>query len=117
MLSILEEKRPQAVNSLELFLSKRKATIKEMEKLAGYLNFLRRAIYPGRAFTRRMYAKFKTTVENKELKSYHHVKLDEGFKKYCSTWLSFLKESEINPSVCRPWVDWDIDNNSIILDF
>ena len=58
VLSIPEEKRIRAVKMLQYFIQKRKAKVKEMQKLAGFLNFLNRAIVPGRAFTRRMYAKF-----------------------------------------------------------
>ena len=89
-----------------------------MERLAGYLNFLTRAIYPGRTFTRRMYAKFKTTKEGKHLKGYHHVTLDAKFKADCQTWLEFLKNKAINTNVCCPWVDWDnLEDTTTVLDF
>ena len=58
ILSIPEEKRIRAVNLLKLFIDKREATVKELQKLSGYLNFLTRVIVPGRTFTRRMYVKF-----------------------------------------------------------
>ena len=48
----------RAVNTLRYLLGKKKATVKDLESLAGLLNFLNRAIFPGRAFTHRMYAKF-----------------------------------------------------------
>ena len=63
-----------------------------MEQLAGYLNFLTRAIQPGQTFTRRMYAKFRLTLDSKPLKLHHHVCLDQEFKDDCKTWLSFLKD-------------------------
>ena len=78
VLSILEEKRFRAVELLNIFVQKRKATVKDMQCLAGYLNFLMRAIFPGQTFTRRMYAKFNSKSAN--FRSYHHVKLDREFK-------------------------------------
>ena len=117
MLSVPDEKHLRVVNMLTLFISKRKATIKDMQRLAGYLNFLNRAIFPGRTFTRRMYAKFKATAQN--LKSYHHIKLDNEFKDDCRTWLEFLndKNGKISKAVCRPWVDLTENKQAPELDF
>ena len=50
-LCVPEEKRNNAVGQLKFFLSKKKATIKEIQMLTGILNFLNRAIVPGRVFT------------------------------------------------------------------
>ena len=83
--TVPEDKRIQTVNMIEAILSKKKAPIKELERLARTLNFLGRAIYPGRAFTRRMYSKFTGTIMSG--KKYHHVKLDEEFKSDCRVWL------------------------------
>ena len=54
-LSIPEDKRQKALNQLISIINKKKATIKEIQCLTGLLNFLNKAIIPGRAFTRRMY--------------------------------------------------------------
>ena len=51
ILSIPEEKRIRTINMLTLFSSKRKATVKDIQWLSGYLNFLTKAIFPGRTFT------------------------------------------------------------------
>ena len=53
-LVIPEEKRIWAVNMLQTLSgrSKSKATVKELQTLCGYLNFLNKAIVPGRAFAR-----------------------------------------------------------------
>ena len=108
VLSILEEKRFRAVELLNIFVQKRKATVKDMQCLAGYLNFLMRAIFPGQTFTRRMYVKFNSKSAN--LRSYHHVKLDREFKADCWTWLDFLQcdqnnQNNLRKTVCHPWVD------------
>ena len=102
VLAVTEEKRIRTVDCLLMLMDRKKATIKELQSLAGLLNFLNRAIHPGRAFTRRMYAKFSgPTLMN--LKPHHHVRLDREFKQDCSVWLEFLTTS--NASVCRPFVD------------
>ena len=89
IITIPEDKRRRAQNMIDLLLSKRKANVKELEKLAGFLNFLNKAIVPGRAFTRRMYAKF-TTVKGR-LKAHHHIMLDKEFKEDCKVWKTFFR--------------------------
>ena len=61
-ITVPEEK---AINLLEEFAdpSITKATVKQLQQLCGFLNFLCRAIVPGHAFTRRMYAKYSNIVK------------------------------------------------------
>ena len=80
---------------------KKKATIKELQKLAGHLNFINRTIVPGRVFTRHMYVKFSGSKFN-SLKQYHHVKIDREFKDDCRMWELFL--TNIN-AVVQPFID------------
>ena len=49
------DKIKKALSLIERFTSKRKATVKEIEKLMGFFNFLCRCVVPGRAFTRRLF--------------------------------------------------------------
>ena len=107
-ISIPEEKRQKAINSLQAMISKRKATVKDIQSLAGLLNFLNRAIVPGRAFTRRMYAKYEGIVkkQQKRLKAYHHVKIDREFKADCEAWLELLN-SDGMAAVVRSFVDFE----------
>ena len=73
------------------------------KKFARHLNFINRAIVPGRAFTRRMYAKFSGIKDgNMMLKQHHHVKLDKEFKMDCKIWEMFLQDIS---SITRPFVD------------
>ena len=51
VIAIPEEKRLKALNIIQWICSKRKGTMKQLQRLAGILNFLNHAIYPGRAFT------------------------------------------------------------------
>ena len=119
MLSVPLEKRQRATLLLMHFLSKKKATVRELQQLCGYLNFLTRAIFPGRAFLRRMYAKYAgclKTSKNSKLKAHHHVRLDQEFKFDCQVWLEFLT-MERQCVVNRPMVDLQAEINATDLGF
>ena len=76
-----EDKQVRAISQLKFFMGKKAATIKEIQVLTGLLNFLNRAIVPGRTFTRRMYAKLRITDKNgAHLKQYHHLNIGREFK-------------------------------------
>ena len=79
-------------------LPKRKITVLALEELTGLLNFLCRAIVPGRAFTRRLYMEFSSAM-----KPHYHVNLTWDMKQDLSMWLQFLE----HPSVySRPFMDF-----------
>ena len=116
-LCIPEEKRVKALNQVRWIKNKKKATIKEIQCLTGILNFLNRAIVPGRVFTRRMYAKLRTTTKDgKSLKQYHHVNLCSEFKKDVGTWELFLENAGAS-ALCRPFLDWDRFNTYQEIEF
>ena len=90
-------------------VDRKKAMIKQVQVLTGYLNFLTRAIFLGRTFTRRMYTKCAQMEEGKnqkKLRPHHHVKVDEEFKFDCQVWITFLTYFCDN-AVCCPMVDLD----------
>ena len=123
LLVIPEEKGLQAINILQSLMDRKKATVKELQRIAGLLNFFNRAIVPGQAFTRRMYAKFSGFVDkngNKVrhaiLKQHHHVWLDAEFKADCLIWLQFLMG--YNKGICQLFIDArDNCHTSETLDF
>ena len=107
ILAIPEQKKSRAIDMLQTLVNKKKATVKELQELCCYLNFLNRAVYPGRIFTRRMYAQYSSVVKmdsqattedlneqnpgNKfKWRQYHHIKLSSEFKSDCRIWLQFL---------------------------
>ena len=105
ILCIPLEKKNKALNLLNNLKDKKKATIKQIQVLTGYLNFLTKAIYPGRTFIRRMYAKGNQYKQGRRvLCQYHHVRLDNEFKFDCETWRTFLEMHE-KTAVCRPMID------------
>ena len=104
-LSIPEAKRITALGMIEWALAKKKVTIRFIQQLTATLNFINRAIVPGRAFRRGMYAKLKLRDrENKLLKQYHHVTLGHSFKEDCRIWKIFL-ENATAVELCQPFID------------
>ena len=116
-LSVPLEKRTKALKLLDWAINKRKVTIHFIQKLTGTLNFLNRAIVPGRAFTRKMYYKLKLNDKNGfQLKQYHHVYLDKEFVEDCKVWKYFLNNL-VSSKLCRPFLDWEKFKTSKLLNF
>lgn len=46
-LSIDENRRLLVLDLIQVYMDKKKATVKQLQQLAGHLNFLNRAIVPG----------------------------------------------------------------------
>ena len=102
VVSIPEDKRLRALNMAKILSGKRKATIYQLQKFTGFLNFLCKVIYPGHVFTRRMYAKIPwLDAQGNKLKQHHHVTLDQEFRLDCSVWVDFLN-NHIPLAICRP---------------
>ena len=92
------DKVVRALELIQFFLGRKKVTVHDVQKLAGFLNFLCRCVIPGRAFTRRFYALMAGT--NKNLKPHHHVRVKKENKLDLQIWVQFLT----NPQVfCRPF--------------
>ena len=107
-LSIPVDKQKKAIQLLNDISGKKKITIQELQVLTGYLNFLTKAIFPGRTFTHCMYLKYanlKNTMDkNGKLKPHHHVKIDTEFRFDCEIWQTFLTNYR-NHVLCCPMVD------------
>ena len=106
-ISIPLEKQRKALNLLNEILDKKKITVKQIQVLTGYLNFLTKAIVPSRTFTRRLYAKLQQKELNKQgkqLKPFHHVKIDQEMCFDCEVWRMFLNNFQVSV-VCRPMID------------
>ena len=56
-----------------------------LQQLCGFLNFLCRAIVPGRAFTRHLYSSIST-----KLKHHHHLKITGEMRMDLRVWKQFL---------------------------
>ena len=111
VLSIPLDKKEKALKLLNEFADRKKATIQEIQVLTGFLNFLTKAIFAGRIFTRHLYSKaaqFQVTSKGKirKLKQHHHVQLDSEFKFDCEVWRVFLTHHH-EKAVCRLMIDFD----------
>ena len=94
------EKIQKGRNLIENMLNKNsgKVTVHDLEKLTGFLNFLGRAIIPGRAFTCRLYA-----YAQGNLKLQYHVRINNEMRQDLNMWLEFLH----HPTVySRPFIDF-----------
>ena len=100
------EKQEKALKLLNDLTGKKKITVKQLQVLTGYLNFLTKAVVLGRVFTRRMYAKFSGIHKSKKgLKPHHHISIDREFRFDAEMWRLFLSNYK-NAAVCRPMVDF-----------
>ena len=89
----------------EELINKCKATVKELQCFASFLNFLNKAVVPGRILTRCMYAKFANTLEKpSKLKVHHHIYLDVEFRNDCKMWRMFLSDPR---QFAQPFVDFE----------
>ena len=83
-----------------LHKANRKVTIHELQRICGFLNFLGRAIVPGRAFTRCLYVYTKSNT----LKPHHHVRINKEMRRDLEMWSLFL----MDPTVfSRPFLDFN----------
>ena len=85
----------QLVNKV---LMSKKTTVRILQKLCGHLNFICKVIVPGRAFMRRLYAKFSSAM-----KPYYHVNVNSEMQFDLELWKTFLNEPTI---FCRPFLDF-----------
>ena len=116
-ISIPIEKKLKAERLLNYAIDKKKVTVKFIQRLTGTLNFLNRAIVPGRTFTRLMYDKLKTkNSKGQLLKHYHHVNLGKEVLRDCAIWKIFLNNAN-SVQLCRPFVDIDAISASETLNF
>ena len=77
-----------------LTAKRKKITLGKLQQITGFLNFLSKAIVPGRSFTRRLYH-IEERAKNKNLRQHHHVNLTSEMKMDLETWLIFLRHPSI----------------------
>lgn len=103
-IGIPDEKVAKALNQIELILGSKKITVLQIQQITGLLNFFCRAIVPGRAFTRRMYAAYAGNAT----KPHYHVRVSSEMKLDLKMWRQFLLQEK---QVLRPFVDFDSASN------
>ena len=112
VLAVPQDKREKTLMLIKQIQHQKKVTIKDIQKLTGLLNFLQKVIVPGRTFTRRMYDKLKMQdLKGRILKHYHHIRVDEDFRKDCKVWEVVLSQ------LYRPFVDFKKSFHATTLKF
>ena len=89
IMSIPKEKIEKALDQIEVIVGKQKhkATVLQIQKLCGLLNFICRAIIPGQSFMMRLYSSFRGW---KTLKPHYHIKLAKDTILNLEVWKLFL---------------------------
>ena len=115
MICIPVEKIEKARNLITKVLNKKskKITLEDLQKLTGFLNFLGRAVVPGRAFTRRLYCIEESAIR-KSLKKHHHIPIKKEMRMDLEMWLEFLNHPNI---YARKFIDMDLTITSEEVDF
>ena len=116
-LSIPESKRCKALNLINYAIEKRKVMVRFVQQLTGTLNFINRAIVPGRAFTKGMYDKLKLKDKHgNPLKQHHHISLKGTFIDDCLVWKQFLHNATAH-ELCCPFIDINAFASVEVLNF
>ena len=95
------EKITRALNLIKYVINKpnKKITVLQLQRICGFLNFIGRAIVPGRAFTRHLYAH----LQDNNLRPYHHIHVTQEMRLDLTMWEKFL----IHPAAfARPFMDF-----------
>ena len=93
----------------------KKITLKQLQKICGFLNFMGRAIVPGRAFTRRLQAYTGTGKNNEQkLKPHHHIRITGEMRMDLVMWTKFLQHTS---AFCRPFLDFSNNRFASEIDF
>ena len=99
MIPVEKVTRGKELISNVLNKTSRNLTLKQLQQICGFLNFLGRCVVPGRAFTRRLYAH----TANLKLKPHHHIRITNEVKRDLEMWMEFLE----HPSVyARGFIDF-----------
>ena len=92
------------MDKLDTALSSQKLTLRELQSLLGSLNFICKAVRPGRAFLRRLFDLTKGVQ-----KPHHCVRISSGARADMLAWKSFL--AHFNGSVIFPENIWHSSDN------
>ena len=115
LICIPTDKIDKAISLIERVLKKKNNTMElhQLQQLTGFLNFLGKAVVPGRAFTRRLYCIEEAAI-HKGLKKHHHVKRTAEMKLDLEMWLIFLHHPNI---YARKFLDMSKTVTSMEVDF
>ena len=108
------DKIDRALEMIDWILNKKskKIKLKDLQKLTGFLNFIGKAIIPGRAFTRRLY-----THGSHLLHQDHHLRVKKEMRLDLELWKYFLMNQayfstpfiRLDESITSTEMDWYTD--------
>ena len=87
---------------IQEIMCKRKITVKQLQKICGFLNFLCRCVVPGHAFVQRLYS-FTTTKNSGNMKAHHHLRINQEMHDDLAMWSVFLEHPT---TFTRPFMDF-----------
>ena len=87
----------------------KKVTVHNLQRVVGFLNFLCRAVVPGRTFLRRLYFHFSSN-----LAPHHQIRVNRDIRLDLEMWLRFLNEPTV---YCRPFMDFKSEIQADELDW
>ena len=94
-------------------MGKKKIKLHQLQQITGFLNFLGKAVVPGRAFTRRLYNVEEKALQ-KDMNKHHHIPVTAEMRMDLEIWLTFLQ----HPSIyARKFMDLDPKAISTEVDF
>ena len=101
VITVPEDKKTDIIACLQSALHAKKLRAKQLQSLAGKLNFITKAVPPGRTFSARIYWAFKNVQPN------WHISVTKEMRKDLQMWIVFLQEfggctpilMEIQPTV------------------
>ena len=90
------EKIQKANQMINYILGKKNKKIKlhQLQQITGFLNFLGKAVVPGRAFTRRLYCIEEKALQ-KEMHKNHHLPVTAEMRMDLELWRTFLQHPSI----------------------
>ena len=95
------DKVEAASKKLRQFLGLKRICLREIQRTIGFLQFICRAVRPGRAFLQRMIALTRGLT-----KPHHSVRITEGARGDASMWLKFLAAyNGVTPMLEAEWED------------
>ena len=95
------DKIERALDMINHVILKKKATVLQVQRLCGLLNFFSRCIIPARAFTRRLYN--MTALQTSQLQKHHHISISRDVRLDLEMWQVFLRSPM---SYARPFADF-----------
>ena len=108
------DKVKRALEQIEWMLNKKskKVKLRDLERLTGFLNFIGKAIIPGRAFTRRLYS-HGAHLLNRD----HHLRVTKEMRMDLELWKTFLLDQavyatpfiNIEDNILSKEIDWYTD--------